>query len=275
MKSPLVAATVAGVVSGFVGAALAVVALNTNSNTASSAAAASPKAAATSNETQVDAELRKLQTAAAMRADTDAASVAELNRRIDLLEGELAALRDERSRTAVASVSEKAGELVTPEAVAAIQRDAIVKVLEDQRKAEADKREAERKERQRKAADEAAARAAKELGLGAGDERRLADFYVAAASKREEMFSPMRDGAGFDRDAMRKGFEDFRVWAETEVKGAFGDGIGTQILEYQRQQRDAFGMGGFEGPGGGGGRARRGGAGGGAAPGGNPAGGGQ
>ncbi|MBL8800486.1 MAG: hypothetical protein JNN27_00700 [Planctomycetes bacterium] len=273
MKSPLVAATVAGVVSGFVGAALAVVALNSNSNTASSAAAASPKAAANANEGQVDAELRKLQAAAAMRADTDAASVAELNRRIDLLEGELAALRDERSRTAVASVSDKAAELVTPDAVAAIQREAIVQVLEDQRKAEADKREAERKERQRKAADDAAARAAKELGLGAGDERRLADFYLAAASKREEMFSPMRDGAGFDRDAMRKGFEDFRVWAETEVKGAFGDGVGAQILEYQRQQRDSFGMGGFEGPGGGGGRTRRGGGGGAAAQ--TPPGGGQ
>jgi hypothetical protein len=271
MKSPLVAATVAGVVSGFVGAALAVVALNSNSNTASSAAAASPKAASAS-EGQVDAELRKLQAAAAMRADTDAASVAELNRRIDLLEGELAALRDERSRTAVASVSDKAAELVTPDAVAAIQREAIVQVLEDQRKAEADKREAERKERQRKAADDAAARAAKELGLGAGDERRLADFYLAAASKREEMFSPMRDGAGFDRDAMRKGFEDFRVWAETEVKGAFGDGVGGQILEYQRQQRDSFGMGGFEGPGGGG-RTRRGGGGGAAVP--TPPGGGQ
>jgi len=274
MKSPVVAATVAGVVSGFVGAALAVVALNTNSNTASSTAAASPKATASADAGQVDAELRKLQSAAAMRADTDAASVAELNRRIDLLEGELAALRDERSRTAVASVSDKAAELVTPEAVAAIQRDAIVQVLEDQRKAEADKREAERKERQRKAADEAAARTAKELGLGAGDERRLADFYVAAATKREEMFSPMRDGAGFDRDAMRKGFEEFRTWSETEVKSAFGDGVGTQILDYQRQQRDSFGFGGFEGLGGGGGRTRRGGGGGGQA-GAAPAGGGQ
>jgi len=273
MKSPLVAGTVAGVVSGFVGAALAVVALNTNSNTAGSAAAASPKAAASANESEVDAELRKLRTAAAMRSDTDAASVAELNRRIDMLEFELAALRDERNRTAVASAGDKAAALATPEAVAAINRDAIVQVLEDQRKAEADKREAERKERQRKAADEAAARAAKELGLGAGDERRLADFYVAAASKREEMLSPMRDGAGFDRDAMRKSFEDLRVWTETEVKGAFGDSVGTQILDYQRQQRDWTGMGGSQGPGGGGGgRARRGGGG---AAGANPAGGGQ
>lgn len=265
MKSTALVSGLVGVLAGFVGAAVAVSTLD-GRPTGESAAAAGPEVAgrALTSDEASDADAR-----AAELARVQSSELSTLQRRVDLLEGELSALRSERAREAVAVAPERAAQLPTPDALADLQRDAIVKVLEDQRKAEADKREAERKDRQRKLADEQAARAAKELGLGAGDERRLSDFLVVAGDKRDEMFRPMRDGANFDRDAMRQGFEDYRTWAESELKGAFGDNLGGRILDYQRQQRDAFGSfggppGGFGGgPGGGtsGDRGRRGGTG--------------
>lgn len=251
MKSTALVSGLAGVLAGFVGAAVAVSTFDARSSSSSEpVAAAGPQSArgAANANGDSDAAARAEELARAQSVELSA-----LQRRVDLLEGELSALRSDRTREAVALAPERATELPTPDAVAEIQRDAIVKVLEDQRKAEAEKREAERKERQRKLADEQAARAAKELGLGAGDERRLSDFLVAAGDKRDELFRPMRDGANFDRDSMRQGFEDYRTWAEGEIKGAFGDSLGGRILEYQRQQRDSFGgFGGFGGPPGGG-----------------------
>jgi uncharacterized small protein (DUF1192 family) len=246
MNSSALGLGLVGVLTGFVGAAVAVVTFTDRTPTATErVAAAGPQVSADDTRTE---EERKLAARAAMLSDSDAATFAELNRRIELLETEISALRAERAREAVATEADVAKLAPTPEAVAEIQREAIVQVLEDQKRAEAEKREAERKERQRKAADEQAARAAKELGLGAGDERRLSDFIVAAGDKRDEMFRPMREGGNFDRDAMRQSFDDYRTWAEGEINSAFGASVGGRILEYQRTQRDSFGgFGGFGG----------------------------
>jgi hypothetical protein len=249
MNSSALGLGLVGLLTGFVGGAVAIVSFSDRSPTATEPlAAAGPQSRGV--DTRSDEE-RKLAARAAMLSDSDAATFAELNRRIELLETEVSALRSDRSREAVVARVDAAGTAPTPDEVAQIQREAIVQVLEDQKKAEADKREAERKERQRKAADEQAARAAKELGLGAGDEKRLSDFIVASGDKRDEMFRPMREGGNFDRDAMRQGFEDYRTWAENELNGAFGASLGARILEYQRTQRDSFGFGGFGGFGGG------------------------
>ncbi len=250
MKSSALVLAVIGAVSGFVGAAVAVLTLGDRPAVTNESVAAGPSSARPAAP-ESDAD-RAARVQAQLAAHSQAAELATLQRRVDLLEDELAALSSDRSRSAVASVAQSAPKAPTPEALADIQRDAIVQVLEDQRKAEQEKREAERKERQRKAADEMAARTAKELGLGAGDERRLSDFYVAAGEKRDELFRPMRDGAGFDRDTIRQSFEDYRTWSESELKTNFGDNIGSRIIEYQRQQRDFGGFGGFGGgPGGG------------------------
>ncbi len=245
MNSSALGLGLVGLLTGFVGGAVAIVSFTDRSPTATeSLAAAGPQTPAPDERSD---EQRQLAARAAMLSDSDAATFAELNRRIELLETEVSALRSDLSREAVATGVDAARLAPTPDEVAQIQREAIVQVLEDQKKAEADKREAERKERQRKAADEQAARAAKELGLGAGDEKRLADFIVASGDKRDEMFRPMREGGNFDRDAMRQGFEDYRTWAETELNSTFGANLGARILEYQRTQRDSFGFGGFGG----------------------------
>lgn len=244
MNSSALAIGLGGALSGFVGAALVLFFLSPTSEPNQASAAPGPAAKIQIGELTPRGE----QARAAMLADGDAATLAELNRRIELLESDLASLRNERARQAVATPA-SATEMPTPEAVAEIQREAIVQVLEDQRKAEQEKRDEERKERQRQMADDMAARAAKELGLGAGDERRLAEFIVTAADKRDEMFRAVREGGSFDRDSFRETFEGYRTWAEGELNGAFGANVGGQIAEWQRKQRD--GWGGFGGFGGG------------------------
>lgn len=244
MKSSAIALGLGGALSGFIGAGVALFAFSDHApSAADSGVAPAPRAAAPSDTaSKVDAH-------ASMMTDADAATLAQLNRRIDLLETELASLRSDRSRQAVNTNLDVAKAAPTPDVVAEIQREAIVQVLEEQKQAELDKREQERKERQVKQAQDMAARAAKELGLGAGDEARLADFIVVAGDKRDEMFKSVREGGTFDRDTMRQNFDDYRTWAEGELNNTFGANVGGQILEYQRKQRDGFGGfgGGFGG----------------------------
>jgi len=242
MKSSAIALGLGGALSGFIGAGVALFAFSDHApNAAENAVAPAPPSKAVDAAPRMDAH-------AAMLTDADAATLAQLNRRIDLLETEVASLRNDRARQAVPMQLDVAKNAPTPEAVAEFQREAIMQVLEEQRQAEADKREQERKERQLKTAQEMAARAAKELGLGAADETRLADFIVVAGDKRDEMFKSVRDGGGFDRDTMRQNFDDYRTWAEGELTRQFGASVGGQILEYQRKQRDSFGgFGGFGG----------------------------
>ncbi|MCY3002241.1 MAG: hypothetical protein NTV21_10600, partial [Planctomycetota bacterium] len=134
------------------------------------------------------------------------------------------------------------------EALAAINREAVVQILEEQRVAEQKKRDDERKVREKETIDRMAERAAKELGLAPADQTRYADFLTVANAKREELFGNMRGGGpGAGGQDFRQVFEDYRAWSDGELKGTFGDNLGQQLSDWQRDQMRG---GGFMGGGG-------------------------
>src|SRR5262249_37633436 len=136
--------------------------------------------------------------------------------------------------------------------LASVQHDAVVQIMQEERDKEQAKRDEERKQREQQAIADRSARIAKELGLGAADERKLTDFLTVASAKRDEVFKSVRDN-GFDRDAMRKSFDDMRTWAEGELNNTFGANLGGQILQATRDSRGGNDFGGGWGGGWGGG----------------------
>jgi hypothetical protein len=170
-------------------------------------------------------------------------AVANLQREVDDLRAQLARRAAEPVETANAT-----GTVATAEAVAEVQRDAIVRVMEEERQREQQKRDEERKAREKEALDRMAERAAKDLGLSPADQTRYSEYLTVASAKREEMFAGMRGGGGNGGGPQdfRTAWEDYRAWSENELKGTFGDNLGQQIGDWQREQmRGGFGdMGG-------------------------------
>jgi len=235
---------VAALFAGFVGATAAVV-LGVASQSPSASAVAAPNSATRQASGSKGTD----------RADELAADNAGLARQVDDLSTQVAALRGELDglRTDLARrETPSAAPMMVAKAdeLAAVQHDAVIKILQEQKDLEQKKRDEERKARDLQQIKDRAARAAKELGLGTADEGRLVDFMTVASAKRDEMFASTRDG-NFDRDAMRKNFEDYRTWTETELKAQFGADLADQLIKLQRGGRDG-GWGGDFGGGGGG-----------------------
>lgn len=174
---------------------------------------------------------------AAAELDGLRGAVANLQREVDDLRAQLA-----RRDVAANETPTEAGTVATVDAVAELQRDAIVRVMEEERQREQQKRDEERKAREKEALDRMAERAAKELGLSPADQTRYSDYLAVASAKREEMFAGMRGGQGNGTD-FRTAWEDYRTWSENELKGTFGDNLGQQIGDWQRDQMRGGGMG--------------------------------
>jgi len=164
-------------------------------------------------------------------------AVANLQREVDDLRAQLA-----RRDAAANDAPRETGKVTTVDAVADLQRDAIVRVMEEERQREQHKRDEERKAREKEALDRMAERAAKDLGLSPADQTRYSDYLALASAKRDAMFAGMRGGQGNGTD-MRTAWEDYRTWSENELKGTFGDNLGQQIGDWQREQMRGGGMG--------------------------------
>ena len=120
-----------------------------------------------------------------------------------------------------------------------MQREGIFREMKLRRHFE---KPSERKTREKEALDRMADRAAKELGLSPADQTRYSEYLAVASAKREEMFAGMRNGQGNGTD-FRTAWEDYRTWSENELKGTFGDNLGQQIGDWQRDQMRGGGMG--------------------------------
>jgi len=166
-------------------------------------------------------------------------AVANLQREVDDLRAQLA-----RRDVAANDAPRETGKVATVDAVADLQRDAIVRVMEEERQREQQKRDEERKAREKEALDRLAERAAKDLGLSPADQTRYSDYLAIASAKRDAMFAGMRYGGQGTGTDMRTAWEDYRTWSENELKGTFGDNLGQQIGDWQREQMR--GGGGFD-----------------------------
>ena len=242
MKPILLAALLAALVAGFVSAAAVVVLVGRSRASAAHEAAVAERDVATAAAAQAYEQSSEAASDAALSRDL-AEQVAILSGEVDSLRRELASLRESQDRQAAPSAVESAP--INVDQLAAVQRDAVVQILQEERDREAAKRDEERKLREQQALAERSARLAKELGLGAADERKLTEFMGVAAAKRDELFRGMRDG-NFDRDAMRTNFETYRSWAETELNATFGANLGAQIMQANRDV--GFGGGDRGGP---------------------------
>lgn len=178
-------------------------------------------------------------------------AIANLQREVDELRAELARREAPAEGLTAAGVAP-----LSVEALAELKRDAVVQIMEEERQRETQKREDERKAREQEMFNRLAERAAKDLGLSPADQQRLSEFMTVASTKSSEIFRTAREAGG--PEGMRTAFEEFRTWRDTELKSTFGDNLGQQLIDYQREQmRGGFGGfgGGFEmggGPGAGG-----------------------
>jgi len=182
------------------------------------------------------------------------ARIDALSMQIADLQDEVAALRASAARTP-ADVPEVAATAPIGAPVPAVQRDQILRVIADEKAAEAQRREAERIQREEDQRLQRADRMAQRFGLNEGQERQLADFYLVERNKFEELRETMRIGreSGGEPEDMRNLFRDARDWRNGELERLFGPDVGKQIAEVD-QDRMRGGMGG----GGGGGNGRRG-----------------
>ena len=191
----------------------------------------------------------------------DGAEIEALRRQVDQLEQlvmglktEVAMLGDERMRTPVgASDTAEAVEtaLAADAQFNAAQRQAVVAVIEAERKRLEEEREQARIEREEQRILDRAARAAQELGLGPADEKQLGDLMIESSLKRAELFADIREGGweGETRVVLRESMKALEESYKASLVTAFGQPLGEQLAE--KTEMDG-GRGGFRAPGGGG-----------------------
>lgn len=181
------------------------------------------------------------------------ARVDALSREVDDLRADLAALKAGAERQpAVETAAEKTAD-DSAVSFAAAHREAILKVIEDDRQEQKRKQEEEQRARELQAALSRAERTAKQFGLAADQQKQLADLYVLERQKLNDLRSQTRDpaAAGVDPQTMRQGYRDLQEWRLTQLTNRFGPDLGARIDEFDNQR---FGGG----PGGGGRRGNRG-----------------
>ncbi|MBK7877957.1 MAG: hypothetical protein IPJ77_19950 [Planctomycetes bacterium] len=235
----LVVAAAAGAVGGIVAsstAAPAPVEVAAHSSAAKAETSASA-ASVTIDQTNFEKELR------------------DLSDEVLRLRAELAAVREGRVReTAVEGTPTKVGEEIPAESLAILHKDAILRVIAEDRAEQQRKEDDAHKQQQLEQALQRAERVGKELNLSKGEQQKLAEVYAMEREKRDEFMSKMRQGDVPDRDQMRQSFQEYRDWRTTELTNRLGADLATKVNEYDG---DRMGFGGrmFGGPDGGGGGA--------------------
>lgn len=185
-----------------------------------------------------------------------------LNMEIATLQAQVAALKSAGERTPVVATAaaEKPEMVESTVAFATLHKDAILKVIADERAEQERKREEERVAREQQQLVARAERTGAKFNLDEAQKRSLTEFYGEQRKRMDEMRAQARDGAQ-DTTAtnVRDAFRELRDWGTAQLIQRFGTDLGTQISEYEV---DRFRNGGGN-PGAGVGPGRRGGAGGG------------
>lgn len=238
------------------------------------APAAAPIAAASSADRSVaPAPVSNSNGAAAPAVALDSHAFGEqidaLSAEVARLRAELASIKEGRVRESALpeEVRKSSAAVASDEEFVATHRNAILRVLADERADAARKADEERKQKDQEAAQQRAERVAKELGLNTAQRNSLADIYVAERQKREEFMKAFREGnVPDDREQMRANFQQYRDWRTNELNTRLGADVATRVTEYEGDRGMGFGGGGFGGPrgeagangggGGGGGRNR-------------------
>lgn len=234
----LLAAVAAGAVGGIVASTTTATPVATDSTTAArpSSTPTTTSAAPTLDNSDLQSEITALQN--------------ELAR----LRSELVSLREGRTReSATATPASASTELIPAESLAIIQKDAILRVIAEERADLQRKEDEARKQRELEQATQRAERVAKELNLSPAEQTKLAEVYVMEREKRDEFMRNMRNGEVPDREQMRQSFQEYREWRTNELTTRLGSDLATKVNEYDgdRMGFGGRGMGGGDGGGGG------------------------
>jgi hypothetical protein len=179
-----------------------------------------------------------------------------LSREVDVLREELAAIKSSAGREPAVEVAAAPQPVDDNSAMfAAEHRNAIMKVIEEDREAQKRKADDEQRARDLAASLARAERTAKQFGLAQDQQKALADIYIAERQKMDEIRNQFQGNPGGDPEAMRTSFRELRDWRLSELTLRLGADLGEKINEADQ----AGFRGGFGGPGGGGGGGRRGG----------------
>jgi hypothetical protein len=167
-------------------------------------------------------------------------------REIDELRAQVATLKAGAEREPAAeAASEKPADSPSTASFASEHRDAILKVIDEDREEQKRKADEEQRARDLQNALARAERTAKQFGLAADQQKSLADVYILERQKMEDLRGQMRDqgGMGGDPEAMRQSFRELRDWRLNQLTTRFGDDLGGKINDADLQR---FG-GGFGG----------------------------
>lgn len=187
----------------------------------------------------------------------------DLTNEVARLRSELASVRDGRVREpAIAKDPTKATEETPAESLAILHKDAILRVIAEDRADQLRKEDEARKQRELEQATQRAERVGKELNLSTTEQRKLAEVFVMEREKRDEFMRNMRNGDVPDREQMRTSFQEYRDWRTNELTTRLGADLAAKVNEMDGDRMGfggrAFGgdMGGGNNNGGGGRRTR-------------------
>ena len=155
-----------------------------------------------------------------------------LSREITDLRAEFAALKAGAEREPVPSTiaAEKPESIETPAGVSPVQRDAILKVIADDRAEQKRKQDEEQAQRDLQNALARADKAALKYGLTVDQKKGLVDVFVADAQKATDLRNQMMNqGFNGDREAMRKAFTDLDTWRMDELTKRMGPDLAQQV----------------------------------------------
>jgi hypothetical protein len=164
--------------------------------------------------------------------DETLARLDALAREITDLREEVAALKASAQREAVpaATLDAKPESVETSAAVTPVQRDAILKVIADDRAEQKRKQDEEQAQRDLQNALARADKAALKYGLTVDQKKGLVDVFVADAQKSSDLRNQMMNqGFNGDREAMRKAFTDLDTWRMDELSKRMGPDLAQQV----------------------------------------------
>lgn len=155
-----------------------------------------------------------------------------LTREITDLREEVAALKAGAQRESVpaAATEAKPESVETSASITPVQRDAILKVIADDRAEQKRKQDEEQAQRDLQNALARADKAALKYGLNVDQRKGLVDVFVADAQKSTDLRNQMMNqGFNGDREAMRKAFTDLDTWRMDELTKRMGPDLAQQV----------------------------------------------
>lgn len=174
--------------------------------------------------------------------------IESLNQEVADLHQEVLHLKNNSQRAPVATEAPAKVAEVDATDFAAQHRDAILKIIAQDRDDIARKQEEERKARDLENTLARADRTAKKIGLNPTQQKALADVFVLERQKMDDMRNMRGQG---DPEAMRTAFQEFRDWRTGELTKRLGADLAQQVEENDRAGFRGFGGGrGGNGPGG-------------------------